>query len=62
MDKAAIIEKTKEHVQTILIDHDASHDWWHIERVWKMARYLAEEERADLFIVEMAALLHDVDD
>ncbi len=62
MDKTAIIEKTKEHVQSILINHDASHDWWHIERVWKMACYLAEKEQADLFIVEMAALLHDVDD
>jgi uncharacterized protein len=62
MDKATIIEKTKEHVQAILIDYDASHDWWHIERVWNMARHLAEKEQADLFIVEMAALLHDIDD
>lgn len=62
MNKTVIIEKTKEHVQSILIHHDASHDWWHIERVWKMACYLAEKEEADLFIVELAALLHDVDD
>ena len=62
MDKVAIIEKTKEYVQTILANHDASHDWWHIERVCQMACYLAEKEEADLFFVKMAALLHDVDD
>lgn len=62
MDKVAIIEKTKEHVQTILTQYDASHDWSHIERVWRMARYLAKKEQADLFIVELAALLHDIDD
>ncbi|MCD6045575.1 MAG: metal dependent phosphohydrolase [Gammaproteobacteria bacterium] len=62
MNKTAIIEKTKEHVQSILIHHDASHDWWHIERVWRMACYLAEKEQANLFVVELAALLHDIDD
>lgn len=38
------------------------HDWHHIRRVWKMARRLARVEGADLFVVELAALLHDVAD
>ncbi len=37
----------------------SGHDWYHMERVWKMARQLGEAEGADLFIVELAALLHD---
>ena len=42
---------------------DASgHDWYHLERVWKMAKRLAKGERVDQFVLEMAALLHDVDD
>ncbi|MBI4124513.1 MAG: HD domain-containing protein [Deltaproteobacteria bacterium] len=40
----------------------SGHDWWHIERVWKMARWLAKKEGADLFVVELAALLHDIAD
>lgn len=42
-------------------DH-GGHDWYRMERVWKMAKRLAKAEGADLFIVEMAALLHDYAD
>ncbi|MBM7567622.1 HD domain-containing protein [Paenibacillus sacheonensis] len=38
------------------------HDWWHIHRVVRMARHLAEREGADIFICVLAALLHDVAD
>ncbi|HDP55063.1 MAG TPA: HD domain-containing protein [Bacteroidetes bacterium] len=38
------------------------HDWWHIFRVWNLAKYIADNEGADREIVEMAALLHDMDD
>lgn len=38
------------------------HDWHHIERVWKMAKNLARLEKADTFVVQVAALLHDVAD
>ena len=43
-------------------DDFSGHDWYHLERVWKMAKQLAKEERVDQFVLEMAALLHDVDD
>jgi len=38
------------------------HDWWHIYRVWQLSKSIAEIEIADLFVVELAALLHDVAD
>jgi uncharacterized protein len=38
------------------------HDWYHIERVWKNAKLIAKNETADLFIVELGALLHDIAD
>ena len=62
MDKALIIEKTKEFVRNKLYGEGSGHDWFHIERVYNLARYLAEKENANSFIVEMTALLHDIDD
>jgi uncharacterized protein len=53
-------------VMTILrkrfADDAAGHGWLHFERVWKMAKRLARGENVNLFVVELAALLHDVDD
>lgn len=43
--------------------HDASgHDWWHIQRVSALACRIAREEDADIYVCELAALLHDVAD
>ncbi len=39
---------------------DPAHGWEHIERVYKLALYIAEQEGADSFIVGMAALMHDI--
>lgn len=42
---------------------DASgHDWYHIERVLNVSRYLQSKEGGDLEIIELAALLHDISD
>jgi uncharacterized protein len=57
-----IIERTKQFVKDALVHEASGHDWWHIVRVHKMAILLAEQENADIFIVEMAALLHDIAD
>lgn len=43
-------------------DDTSGHDWLHIERVWNMAKRLSKGENVNSFILEMAALLHDVDD
>jgi uncharacterized protein len=57
-----IIKHTEEFVKNILKNDSSGHDWWHIVRVYNTARELANEEKADLFIVEMSALLHDIAD
>jgi uncharacterized protein len=45
------------------MEKDASgHDWWHIHRVWQTARQLAEGQSVDTLVLELAALLHDLDD
>lgn len=62
MDKDKLIEQTKVFVKEKLYGEGSGHDWYHIERVHKLAKFLAKEEKADTFIVEMTALLHDIDD
>jgi uncharacterized protein len=39
---------------------DLAHGWEHVQRVYYLALWLAEEEKADRFIVGMAALMHDL--
>lgn len=62
MDKEQLIEKTIEYVKRSMENGEVGHDWSHVERVWKMAKRIGIEEKADMFIVEMAALLHDIAD
>lgn len=57
-----IIKKTIEYVKGSQQGESTGHDWWHTERVWKLARNIAKTEKADIFIVELAALLHDIAD
>jgi len=40
--------------------HDPAHGWEHVKRVYKLALHIAKQEGADLFIVGMAALMHDL--
>lgn len=62
MNRDTIIEQTVAFVKEALKDAESGHDWWHIERVWKTAINIASAEKADLLIVELAALLHDIAD
>ncbi|MBX0332031.1 HD domain-containing protein [Pontibacter sp. HSC-14F20] len=63
MQQQAIIDKTASYVKAQLEGEGSGHDWWHIFRVWKNALYIASHEKgADTFIVELAALLHDIGD
>jgi uncharacterized protein len=57
-----IIRKTSEYVRQTLAGAEGGHDWWHIYRVWKLAKKIGTEEDADLFVIELAALLHDIAD
>lgn len=62
MDRKQIIDKTIFFVKEKLDGDSSGHDWWHIYRVWNMAKKIYENEGGDLFLIEMAALLHDVAD
>ena len=62
MKTKELITITEEFVKKILESDGSGHDWWHIHRVKNLALRIAVEEGADLFVVELAALLHDLDD
>jgi len=57
-----IVSQTIHFVKATLADAEGGHDWWHVYRVWKLSRHIVAIENADPFIVELAALLHDIAD
>jgi len=61
MNNSAVIKRTEKFVQTFM-KGDSGHDWAHVNRVRKLALVIGKKEKADLFVVEIAALLHDIGD
>ncbi|HLC69599.1 MAG TPA: HD domain-containing protein [Patescibacteria group bacterium] len=62
MNHQPLIRKTADYVRLKLENEPTGHDWWHVERVWKMAKIIQAKEGGDLFLIELAALLHDLGD
>lgn len=62
MIKKRIINQTAEHIKNKLSGDGSGHDWWHVYRVWKTAVKIGKQENVDMFVVELAALLHDIAD
>jgi len=57
-----LINNTILFVKTELQNAEGGHDWFHIERVWKNAKLIAQSEKVSLEVVELGALLHDIAD
>ena len=58
----ALIAAIANEVRAKLGAESSGHDWWHIQRVWRMARRLGQNYDVDMLVVELAALLHDIAD
>jgi uncharacterized protein len=56
------VTETRAYVRAELLGESTGHDWWHVERVWRNALRIAQEEPVDMTVVELAALLHDIAD
>ncbi|MFF5383764.1 HD domain-containing protein [Pedobacter suwonensis] len=56
------IQKTIDFVKETLANAEAGHDWFHIERVFKTAQTINQQENGDELVVCFAALLHDIAD
>ena len=57
-----LVAKIEQIVRAHFADDSSGHDWYHIERVWNMSKFLHSKEGGDLEVVELAALLHDISD
>ena len=62
MQPIEIITATAQYIEQKFSGESSGHDWWHIYRVWQNALYIAKSENADLLVVQLGALLHDVAD
>ncbi|MGI9547320.1 MAG: HD domain-containing protein [Flavobacteriaceae bacterium] len=56
------IDLTIKFVKSELEGAEAGHDWFHIERVYRIAMQIAKNEKVDTLVVALGALLHDVAD
>lgn len=62
MTNTVIIRNAEKFVQKALAGEGTGHDWWHIQRVRNNAKLICKTEKANLFTIDLALLLHDVGD
>lgn len=55
-----IISKLEKEARKFFIGASGCHDWTHVERVRNLALQIGKKEKADLGVIEIAALLHDI--
>lgn len=58
-----IIKETENFVKNYFSENTDGHDWWHTNRVRNLSIAISKKENSgNRFLIEMIALLHDVDD
>lgn len=62
LDILKMIDKAIEYIKEFFSKDSSGHDDTHTIRVYQLATRIAKQEKADILIVQLAALLHDVDD
>ncbi|WP_339228014.1 HD domain-containing protein [Oceanobacillus sp. FSL K6-2867] len=62
MQKEEQLKHIRDYVYTLFRDDETGHDYYHMERVARIAKMIAEVEQANEFLCEAAAWLHDVGD
>jgi uncharacterized protein len=60
--ESKIIEEVKAEIKKQFEGEGTGHDWWHMVRVVNNALTIGRKENANLFLVELAAWLHDIGD
>ena len=63
MSNEEVVAKTAEFIKNKFANDSTGHDWWHLYRVWQLSKHIASKEKgANMLVVELAALLHDIAD
>jgi uncharacterized protein len=62
MENQKLIENTITFVKQKLENAEGGHDWFHIERVYKISILISKDETCDELVVKLGALLHDIAD
>lgn len=59
MNQEEVVKKVREEAKEYFKKSCSSHNWSHVERVYNLCVFIGERENADLFVLKLAALLHD---
>lgn len=62
MDRKKQLQLVQQYVYNIFSNDTTGHDYYHLERVAMLAESIAKKEKADIFICQAAAFLHDIGD
>lgn len=62
MNQDIIISNVIQFIKVLFNNDHSGHDFFHSLRVYRNALAIAKHEECDVFLVSMAALLHDADD
>jgi len=62
LEKDKILETAEQKISQVLGADTSGHDLWHIRRVVGLASRISATEGGDLFIIQLAAWLHDIAD
>jgi uncharacterized protein len=62
MTDTELVEETITFVKETLQHAEGGHDWFHIQRVFNNTMLIAREEKVNILVVSLGALLHDIAD
>ncbi len=62
MTDSELVEETITFVKETLQNAEGGHDWFHIQRVFNNSMLIAKDEKVDILVVSLGALLHDIAD
>jgi len=61
-EKRTVLIETLNFVKGAMKDDSTGHDWLHVSRVLNNAKKIGSFEKADMYVVQLAAMLHDISD
>lgn len=62
MDENNILTHAEQKIKEVLGNDTSGHDLWHIKRVVALSKAIGKKEGGDLFVIQLAAWLHDIAD